>query len=398
MRTKQLSKAIVRQSSIRRGAAALLILSMMMVFVIVAGVTVDYAYMQMVKTELRIATDAAAKAGAEALARTENETTATSSAVAVAGKNLVAGKPFTIANNDVVLGRVSPSNTGKWTFQAGGKPYNSVQVNSKVKASTYFGKALDKAFYEPTHEAVAGYQEYDVILCLDRSHSMCFDMSGVDWEYPKNNPNLSKFTAWGKDWQEYLSPPHPTESRWAVLSRAVEDFLEIANELSPQPYVGAVTWGSDFDLPIPPYTEYVPATLDVGLPATSNFQAQMVNVQNCVSNLAKKPMMGSTNLSAGLDMAVAQLTSNKSRTLSKKLVILMTDGEWNSGRDPVLAAQDAAKKGVVVHTISMLTTSQTVLTKIASITGGKAYTTANEAQLRAAFKELASGLQVVMVE
>ncbi|MFO0943200.1 MAG: VWA domain-containing protein [Pirellulales bacterium] len=65
------------------------------------------------------------------------------------------------------------------------------------------------------------------------------------------------------------------------------------------------------------------------------------------------------------------MTSNKARTLSKKMVILMTDGEWNEGRDPVLAAQDAAKKGIVVHTISMLTNKQTILTQIASITGGR---------------------------
>ncbi|MFO0943201.1 MAG: hypothetical protein U0930_20895 [Pirellulales bacterium] len=72
--------------------------------------------------------------------------------------------------------------------------------------------------------------------------------------------------------------------------------------LSPQPYVGEVTWGSDYEMPISPYTNFVASTLDVGLPATSNFQAQMVNIQNSVKNLAKKPMMGGTNLSSGLDI------------------------------------------------------------------------------------------------
>lgn len=108
--------------------------------------------------------------------------------------------------------------------------------------------------------------------------------------------------------------------------------------------------------------------------------------------------MGGTNLSAGLDRAVAALSSNSSRSLSNKVVILMTDGDWNDGRDPILAAQDAARRGIVVHTISMLTNRQTVLTNIASITGGKSYTTVNETELRNAFKEIASGLQVVMVE
>ena len=382
----------------RKGAAAILIVSMMMVFVAVAAVTVDYAYMQLVRSDLRIATDAAAKAGAEALARTENDTQAINAAVSYAASNTVAGKPFSITANDVVLGRVTKSNTGKWSFQAGTRPFNSVQINSKVKASLFFGKAMDRTFFEPKNEAVAGYQEYDVMLCLDRSGSMLFDMSGVVYSYPPNNPNLSNFTSWGTTWRYHLSPPHPTNSRWAVLSRAVDDFLEIANNLSPQPYTGMVTWASDYTMPINPNTQYSASTLDVNLPSSSNFQAQMVNVQNKISNLGKKPMMGGTNLSSGLDKAVATLSGTGCRNLSNKVVILMTDGEWNDGRDPILAAQDAAKKGIVVHTISMLTNKQTVLTSIASITGGKSYTTANETELRNAFKEIASGLQVVMVE
>lgn len=92
------------------------------------------------------------------------------------------------------------------------------------------------------------------------------------------------------------------------------------------------------------------------------------------------------------------LTNKSARSLSHKVVILLTDGEWNDGRDPILAAQDAAKKGVVVHTISMLTNKQTVLTSISNTTGGKSYITSDETELRAAFKEIASGLQVTIVE
>lgn len=394
---KSMSPALARNT--RRGAAAILILSMMFVFVAVAAVTVDYAYMQAVRTDLRIATDAAAKAGAEALARTENSTSAVNAAIANAASNKIVGKPFTLTADEVKLGRVTQQNTGKWTFQAGSQPYNSVQVNSKIKTSLFFGKAMEREFFEPKHEAVAGYQEYDVILCLDRSGSMLFDMSGVDYSYPPNNPLLSNFTAWGTTWRYHLSPPHPTNSRWAVLARAVDDFLNIAKDLSPQPYVGLTTWASDYEMPINPYTDFDAATKDVSLPQTSAFQAQMVNVQNKIKNLGKKPMMGGTNLSAGLDLAVNQLNSGGGcRNLSNKVVILLTDGQWNEGRDPVLAAQDASKKGIVVHTISMLTNTQTVLATVANKTGGKSYTTTNETELRNAFKEIAAGLQVVMVE
>lgn len=143
----------------RRGAAALLTISMMIVFVILAAVTVDYAHMQLVRSELRIATDAAAKAGAEALARTENETQATNAAIGFAASNTVGGKPLSLSKSDILFGRVAKSNNGKWDFQAGVKPYNSVQISSKISESLYFGRALDRTFFEPKSEAIAGYQE-----------------------------------------------------------------------------------------------------------------------------------------------------------------------------------------------------------------------------------------------
>lgn len=48
--------------SSRRGAAHALIASMLVVFGITVAFSIDYAYMQLVRTELRTATDAAAKA------------------------------------------------------------------------------------------------------------------------------------------------------------------------------------------------------------------------------------------------------------------------------------------------------------------------------------------------
>ena len=60
----------------RRGAIVILVAVMLFVFIVMAALTVDVAYMQLIRTDLRIATDAAAKAGAEALSRTEDEAAA----------------------------------------------------------------------------------------------------------------------------------------------------------------------------------------------------------------------------------------------------------------------------------------------------------------------------------
>ena len=116
----------------RSGAAHILIAAMLFTFIIMAAMTVDIAYMQLIRTELRTATDAAAKAGAEALVRTQNGNAAKAAAVQYASLNKVGGQPFRITQNDVTLGRVTGQSNGSWTFTANSTPFNSVRVNAKI--------------------------------------------------------------------------------------------------------------------------------------------------------------------------------------------------------------------------------------------------------------------------
>jgi Flp pilus assembly protein TadG len=382
----------------RRGAAAILMVAMLGVFLVMAAVTVDYAYIQLVRTELRAATDASAKAGAEALSRTENAQQAIAAAISCAADNKVGGRSVVVTQNDIVLGRAVTGGNGKWNFQPGVTPFNSLRVNAKSDAvPLFFGTVLGKNSFTASHKTVAGQQEIDVCLCLDRSGSMLFDMSGTDWSYPPNNPRLSNFTAWGAQWRNHLSPPHPTNSRWAVLARAVGDFYDEVEDFIPPPRTSLVTWGSSYTMPIAPGTVYQAATTNVPL-SNASFQSQRMNVNDSIAALGVQPMMGSTNLSAGLDRAVQQLTGPNARSLTNKVIILFTDGQWNDGRHPRLAAQDAKAAGIIVHTVSMLTQQQPDLTEVATITGGTAYTTQNEIELRNAFREIAKSLQVVMIE
>jgi len=78
------------QPSTRRGAANILLAAMPFTLILIAAMMVDFAYMQLTRTELRTATDAAAKAGAEALARTEDANQAIAAAVQYAALNKVA--------------------------------------------------------------------------------------------------------------------------------------------------------------------------------------------------------------------------------------------------------------------------------------------------------------------
>ncbi len=50
---KRILLAGCRQIDVRRGAAHVLIAAMMLVFLIAAAMSIDFAYMQLVRTELR---------------------------------------------------------------------------------------------------------------------------------------------------------------------------------------------------------------------------------------------------------------------------------------------------------------------------------------------------------
>ena len=208
IRRSSIGQALVRPAT-RRGSAAMLITVMMFVFIVTAAITVDYAYMQLVRTELRAATDAAAKAGAEALSRTQDSCTAKDEAVRYAACNKVGGRALRISADDIVIGRVKMNGAGKWQFRENEEPSNAVKVNSRTGNGNsgiplYFSRVLNTNAFRPSYQATAGQQEVEVCLCIDRSGSMNFDMSGSDWTFPPNNPRLSTFTAWGEDWQKHV--------------------------------------------------------------------------------------------------------------------------------------------------------------------------------------------------
>ena len=396
-----------KTTTVRRGAAAILILFMLAVFVILAAITIDYSYMQLIRSELRASTDAAAKAGAEALGRTQDVTTAKQEAVRYAAANKVGGKPFAISVNDLDIGKVVRSSNGHWDFQLGGLPPNAVRVNARTGGTAaqgaiplFFGQVLGHSSFAPAYQATAGQQDVEVCLCLDRSGSMLFDMSGNDYSYPPFNPRLSTFTAWGTVWQNHLSPPHPVNSRWAILANSIRLFFDEAALSSPQPRSSLVTWASTYQMPIAPNTDFLESRIDISLPSVTsfNFTSNKQSIIDAVDAKGVVPMMGGTNLSAGLTHAVSVLQGTNANAFSSKVIILLTDGQWNVGADPIGIANTAHDAGIIVHCVSMLTNEQTSLQQIAAVTGGRYYSTLNEVELRAAFQELARSLPVVLTD
>ena len=105
-------------------------------------------------------------------------------------------------------------------------------------------------------------------------------------------------------------------------------------------------------------------------------------------------------MSQGMTAGRTQLTSASTRSYAKKVMILMSDGDWNDGSNPVTYAATCAASNITIHTISFLAsgTGTSVLQQIAAATGGKSYVATDAASLTAAWTELAYSLPVVLTK
>jgi len=110
-------------------------------------------------------------------------------------------------------------------------------------------------------------------------------------------------------------------------------------------------------------------------------------------------MQGATNMSAGMVAARDLLTNYTPNLPVNRVMILVTDGEWNQGTDPVATAATLAANNIKCHTIGLLTGgSADVLRSIADATGGKCFMVNDQAGLDAAFREIASQLPIVLTQ
>ncbi|OAI54237.1 hypothetical protein AYO47_00555 [Planctomyces sp. SCGC AG-212-M04] len=361
--------------------------------------TVDVASMQLVRTELRAASDAAAKAGAESLLRTQNQGKAVDAAVDFASQNSVGGKSFKIATKDVVVGTSTVQSDGSWIFVAGGPKPNAVRVNSAMTdgsasgaVSLMFAKAFGAGKFMPTKSSTASATAQEICLVLDRSSSMSWDLSGTDFSYPANG--------------DYDRRPM-SKSRWDALDKAVKMYLTEVQQTPVPARVALVTWASDTTgWPIPkedllgsllkPVTTAL-ASIISRLEAPLSYDFTLIASK--MKQLGEHPLYGFTNMSAGIDMGVQTLTANSVLPYAQKTIVLMTDGEWNEGRNPQDAALDALDQGVRIHVVTFVEAADNADAKaVASITGGQYIHCQTEKELIDAFEKLARTLPVVLTD
>jgi Ca-activated chloride channel homolog len=367
----------------RRGAMLVLVAICLPLCIIMAAFAVDVAWMQLTRTELRTATDAAARAAAKELSLTQNETAARQRAKEAALRNKVAGDPLQLADSDIQIGRgKQPSPTSRFTFTPGGAKPNAVRVTGRRTdgslsgpVNLLFAGVLGVDQFKPLETATSTQLDRDICLVVDRSGSMMWVLAGGS-VFPKGTKECD--------------PPHPTKSRWGALSIALNAFLDELGKTSQDERVGLASYSSDT-------TEcgntYKISTID------SDLAADYSKIRNEMTRMSSKPVKGRTAISAGLDEGIKVLTGKNARPFAVKTMILMTDGIHNLGPEPILSAREAAKQDIVIHTITFSDDADIKrMEDVAAATGGQHFHAPDAASLVKIFKQIAATLPVLTTE
>lgn len=343
---------------------------------------VDVAWMQLVRTELRTATDAASRAGAKQLSVQQTEAAARAAAKDAASRNLVAGTPLVVRDNEIEVGRsTQASRSSRFTFTPGGTQKNAVRVTGNRTAGSaggpvalFLGNILGVSHFQPTQMATSTQLDRDLCLVIDRSGSMMGDLFNE-----RNVPGGA------------CRPPHLTLSRWGALTRAVAGFLEELEDTAQLEQCGMVSYSSaGSDCGVTFTTSDVNARLDFGYDP----------IRREMTRLSSRPLGGFTNIHAGIENGIVVLTDpSRVRPFALRTMVVMTDGRHNTGPEPVLAARRAAAQNITIHTVTFSADADFArMRAVADATGGQHFHAPDAASLERIFREIASTLPVMLTE
>ncbi len=368
----------------RRGAILVLIAVLMPVIALMAAFAIDVAWMQLVRTELRTATDSASRAGAKVLSLEQDIDLARAAAIDAASRNLVGGAPMQVDGADVQFGlSEQPTPNSKFAFTAGGSPLNAVHVDGLRTAGSvagpvplFFGRVLGVNTFEPAMSATSTMLDRDICIVIDRSGSM-----GL----PVTQPGGGNGQNCG---------PLDPGTRFAALDTAVDAFLEELDFTFPRERVSLVSYSSRNRVRCRGGNLRFDAA-DTREPLTENYDA----IRGEMTAFMQNGIGGRTAIGEGLREGLRAIQGTGARRFALKTVVLMTDGRHNTGIDPIIPARQAARDDITVHTVTFSRgAEQGRMRRVADEAGGRHFHADTAGDLRAVFREIARTLPVLVTE
>jgi Ca-activated chloride channel family protein len=350
--------------------------------IIMAAFAIDVAWMQLVRTELRTSTDAAARAGAKQLSLSQSIASARDTAKATAAKNLVAGSPLLLADSDITFGNGTQANdAARFKFTPGSAKPNAVQVVGRRNKGSltgpvdlFFSGVFGVRQFQPVETATSTQLDRDICLVVDRSGSMMWTLTGS--QLPAGAPDCG--------------PPDPTRSRWGALNSALGAFLDELDATPQDEHVALCSYSSN--------TKECGFTYHIS-DVNSDLVSDYTAIRSTMADLSSRPVKGSTSISAGIEAGLTVMTGPKIRPFAVKTMIVMTDGIHNLGPEPIIPAKKAAKLGIVIHTITFSSDADIArMEAVAAATGGQHFHAPTFEDLKKIFQKIASTLPVLLTD
>lgn len=429
MQTVKLVNNRTRQSISRhrRGALVVLFALILPICFLLTAFAINIAFVQLSRTELLVATDAAARAGGRAMSQFQDVDDAKLAAQITAALNTVAGSPLKVSfedsDDEIEFGISRASETSnRYVFlkiptvavRNGSRSANAVRVNGKLNDDSLNGTLRSlfpamglKDTFDLEQQAVATQVDRDIALILDRSGSM----NSVSFSWPRGkNPwsdevinaavaagimnvytssrgrtrysyargyNETSFYQWA--WEEYYGLGRAPKSAWDDLVNAVDTFLGVLEETEQNERVSLATYSTAATLNLELVTDY-----DL--------------VRNELDGISPA---GSTAIGYGLQTGLPSLLNvDLARRFAAKTIVVMTDGMHNRGIDPVDVAQEiAAQYDVTIHTVTFgHRADQERMQRVAEIGGGNHYHAATGEELIDVFEEIANNLPTLITQ
>ncbi len=368
----------------RKAAILTLFVFILPILLLSLGFAVDMAYMQMVQTEMRLASDNAARVAADNLSRYEDEARAIEAGMEAAESFTVAGRSLRLRSSDFDFGRAVANDAGAYIFDTNGTPLNAVRINAVRNGLNpdgtvplFFSGLLGTGDYEPEVAATASFLNVDICLVLDRSTSMKFGVSS-----PETGMSISD--------RRFCRAPN-SSSRWVALDNAVRVFTNVLRANSAEEQVSIVTFGSDLETVRPGLCGRLPsATLDMQL------STNLDSADGTMNTLSNSIWNGNTEIAEGIQVATTELTSARGRRFSDKVMIVLTDGFPTAG-DAVAASATAASNKIVVYAITFGPEGdQAHMKQVAAAGNGEHAHAATEAELIEIFKRFAAKATILI--
>lgn len=364
---------------LRKGSILILVAFLLPVLVLLAAFAVNIAYMQLNRTEMYIATDAATRAGGRELATTGSQVNAKIKARDAAMRNTVGGKPLRLRDSDFTFGvSTRTSLAQKYTFTPGGTNPNALSIIAHRDSLSLDGainllmpNVLTTNRFSVSQESRSTQIELDIAIVIDRSGSMAYS-AAEPAVYPPSPSHAP--VGWTFGW------PVPPQSRWGDAVGAVNVFLQELTNSPTSEQVSLVTYN------------HVAGT---DIPLTSNYSAVAASLNYYTLNFGA----GATNIAGGINEGVNSLASTNSRPWASKVIVILTDGIQTVPGDIDGAAWNAANQGVMVFTVTFSNeANQWVMQNVASIGMGRHYHATTGSDLATVFHDIAKSLPTILTK